>query len=151
MLPSVSTYLQISAWTLDAPAKRTHQHMARMHQAAAGRRFADIAPQCIKSPQPLPGQPVEAARGPQPLEAVIHVELDRMRRHPETSDFFHFQRDVAVEHVVRENTTASEEFAVLVDTLQCFVAGGAAVRDLRGDLWRQVVQILVERIACVTL
>src|SRR5450631_4354504 len=119
MLPSPSTYLQISPWAADALASRAHQHIARTHQvAAAGKDFATIAPQCIKN---LAGA---AARAPgsgspgilrRPLEAVIHVELDRMGRHPKTSDFFHFQRDVPIDHVVRENAAAGEEFAVLVD------------------------------------
>src|SRR5260221_6865358 len=137
MLPSASTYLQISAWTQDAPAKKTHQHMARMHQAAAaGRRFADIAPQCIKKPaNAAPAVSEDRPGGPPlPLKTVIHIELDRMRRHPETSDLLHFQRDVPVEHVVRENTAAGNEIAVPVDTLQRFVERSARVPDLRRDL-----------------
>ena len=31
------------------------------------------------------------------LEAVIHIELDRMRRHTEFRDFFHLEFDVGVD------------------------------------------------------
>jgi len=40
------------------------------------------------------------------LEAVIQIELDRMRRHPQACDLALFEIDVAVDHIVRENATS---------------------------------------------
>src|ERR1700694_787225 len=97
MLPSASTYLQISAKAHGASASEVHQQMARAHRISA--RLAlegTIALQCIKTrPRQAPlraqnrgGSWRSAPRLPDlpQLKAVIHVEFDRMRRHAKTRD-----------------------------------------------------------------
>src|SRR5438874_11304265 len=56
---------------------------------------------------------------------VVHLELDRMRRHAEARDLLHLQLDVGVDHIVGEHTAAREELAVLVDRIERLVEGRA--------------------------
>src|SRR5512146_3541497 len=37
---------------------------------------------------------------PRPSQAVVHLELDRMRRHPEARDLLHLELDVRVDQIV---------------------------------------------------
>ena len=46
------------------------------------------------------------------LEAVVHVVFDRMRRHPETRDLLHLERDVGIDHVVGEYAALGEKCAI---------------------------------------
>src|ERR1041385_8507956 len=55
------------------------------------------------------------------LQAVIHIELYRMRRHAEARDFFHLEFDVRINHVVAEDAALRKECAVLVEVVQSFV------------------------------
>src|SRR6267378_6544323 len=48
------------------------------------------------------------------LQAVVHVEFDRMGRHAETRDFLLFQRDIGIDHIVAEDATLGQETAILV-------------------------------------
>jgi hypothetical protein len=45
---------------------------------------------------------------------IIHIELDRMRRHLETHHFGHLQLDIAVDKVIVEDAAGLQEVAVLV-------------------------------------
>src|ERR1700682_5179409 len=161
MLPSASTYLQISAKAQGAKTSAAHQQMARAHWMDARlAREKTIALQCIKTPAgqaPPPGAK-RADRGAPPrlsdlprLKAVIHVEFDRMRRHAKTRHLFHLERDVRVEHVVREDPTASQKFVILLEVVERFVERRARMRNLGGDFRGQVVQVLVDGIAGVDL
>ena len=46
------------------------------------------------------------------LDGVIHVELDRMRRHFEPVNFFHLQLDVSIDLIIIENAAGFQEVAV---------------------------------------
>src|SRR5882724_8392997 len=48
------------------------------------------------------------------LQAVVHVEFDRMGRHAETRDFLLLQRDIGIDHIVAEDATPGQETAILV-------------------------------------
>src|SRR5262245_55006634 len=49
---------------------------------------------------PLAGSPFEQAPGERDrLEAVVHVELDRMGGHSETRHFFHLEPDIRIDRV----------------------------------------------------
>src|SRR5438445_6590732 len=134
MLPSRSTYLQISAAAGTASASGTHQAMARAHHAKAkAPRGRGIAAQCIKwRGQTVTGPPPSKRSNAvvDDLQAVIHLELDWMRRHPETSNFLLLERDIRVEHVVREHAAAGQKLAVLVETLEGLFERSAGMWDL---------------------
>src|SRR6202165_689626 len=85
------------------------------------------------------------------LQAVIHIELDRMRRHAKSRDFFHLERDVSIEHVVRENPASSQKFVILLEIVERFVERRTRMRNLGGDFRRQVVQVLEIGLARVAL
>ena len=55
------------------------------------------------------------------LQAVVHIELDRMRRHAETRDFFHLELDIGIKHVVTEDTALGHKCTVLVEVVQRLV------------------------------
>src|SRR6266566_8766909 len=125
MLPSASTYLQMSAKAHGASMSAVHQQMACAHwMKARWARDRTIAPQCIKrrAGQARLQEQTEPIGAIRPdwldlnrLKAVIHVEFDRMRRHPKPCDLFHLERDISFEHVVRENPAASQKFVVLLE------------------------------------
>src|SRR5687767_6008726 len=85
------------------------------------------------------------------LKAVIHLELYRMGRHAEGGQLFLLERHVGVQHVVREHAAAREEFAVLVELLQRLLERMAHLGHARGELRRQIVQILVDRVSGIYL
>jgi hypothetical protein len=57
----------------------------------------------------------------QRLQRVVHVELDRMRGHPEAGHLLHLQFDVGVDHRVAEHATTRQKLAVLVEILECLI------------------------------
>src|ERR1700740_1289722 len=61
---------------------------------------------------------------------IVHVELDRVRRHFEALDFGHLQLDIAVDEVVVEHAVGLQEGAVLVEVLECLAKRAADGRDL---------------------
>src|SRR4051812_928431 len=65
------------------------------------------------------------------LEAVIHLVLERMRRHAKARDFLHLELDVGVERVVAEYATAREELAIPIEACKRLVERRARVRHLR--------------------
>src|SRR5690348_5986486 len=52
------------------------------------------------------------------LQAVVHLEFERMRGHAERGQLFFLQRDVGIEHVVGEHAAAREELAILVELFE---------------------------------
>ena len=52
------------------------------------------------------------------LQRVVHVELNRMRSRAEARDFFHFECNVGVNHVIAEHATTGQELAVFVQIFQ---------------------------------
>ena len=70
------------------------------------------------------------------LQAVVHVELDRMRGHAESRDFFHLQFDVGIDHVVAEHAALGQESAILVQVRQRFIQRRARMRNVLGFLGR---------------
>ena len=54
----------------------------------------------------------------QALEAVIHVEFDRMRRHSQARDVFHLEIDISVDQVIREHIARFEELTIFVQVDQ---------------------------------
>ena len=72
-----------------------------------------------------PGQSGAVAKRGRPIffhrqssDAVIHVELDRVRHHLEALHLFHLQLEVGVDHVVGEHAALLQEVAVLVELLE---------------------------------
>src|SRR6266852_6462305 len=121
----------MSAQALGVSMSAVHQQMACAHwMKARWARERTIAPQCIKRRalqarlQEQTGR-IGAIRPHwldwNRLQAVIHVEFDRMRRHAEPCDLFHLERDISFEHVVRENPAASQKFVVLLEIVESFV------------------------------
>jgi len=74
-----------------------------------------------------------------------------MRGHAQPRDLLHLQLDVRVDHVVAEHAAAREELAVLVEVAERLVERCAHGRDLRFLFRRQVVQVLVRRLARMDL
>ncbi len=70
-----------------------------------------------------------------------------MRGHVGALDFGHLQFDVGVEHVVFEDAALLEVLAVLVEALERFAERAAHRRDLGQFGRRQIVQVLVHRLA----
>ena len=52
---------------------------------------------------------------------VVHVELDRMRRHAEPRDFLHLQLDVGIDVGVGEDAALGQERAALVEVVERLV------------------------------
>ena len=69
-----------------------------------------------------------------------------VRRH-----FFLLHRDVGVDQVIREDTATGQELAVLIEVSQGFREIAADRRDLGVLFGRQIVQVLISRIARVDL
>src|SRR5262245_1510174 len=92
--------------------------------------------------------PVPARRR---LRRVVHVELDRVGGHAKARDLIHLERRVCVEHFCGEHTAAREELPVLVEAFERHFEGRADVRDLFRLLGRQVIHVLVERVARMDL
>src|SRR5271166_5499723 len=82
---------------------------------------------------------------------IVHVELDRVRRHLEAIDVSHLELDVAVDEVVIEHVARLEEHAVLVEAGEGFAQRPADRRNLLQFLRRQVVEILVHGRAGIDL
>src|SRR5690554_77865 len=85
------------------------------------------------------------------LHRVVKIKLDRMSGHVDLCDFFTLQLDVGIQHVVGEYTTLGEELTILLQGIQGFGQRSDHGRDLFGFFRRQVVQILVGRVARVDL
>ncbi|ABA50095.1 hypothetical protein BURPS1710b_2769 [Burkholderia pseudomallei 1710b] len=85
------------------------------------------------------------------LQRVVHLELDRVRRHAELRELLLLQAQVRVDHRVREHAAARQELAVLVERFERLVEAGAHGRDLRILFRRQVVQVLVRGLARMDL
>lgn len=54
-------------------------------------------------------------------EAVIHLEFDRMSRHSHTCHLSHFQTDVAIDEVVREDAARLQELPIGIERFQCLL------------------------------
>src|ERR1700736_6217565 len=80
-------------------------------------------------------------------QRIIHVEFDRVRGHLAAHHLAHFQFDVAVDDVVVEDAAGLEERAVLVEIGEGVAERAADGRDSLYFLWRQIVEILVYRLA----
>src|SRR5258708_4771584 len=107
-------------------------------------------PVCMPSTIKETGRPkaprIEPARCAS-LHRIVHVELDRVRRLVEADDLLHLQLDVGIDHVVGEHVAGLEEGAVLVEVGEGFAERSADRRDLLQFLRRQVVEVLVHRLA----
>lgn len=55
------------------------------------------------------------------LQAVIHIELDRMGGHPQPSHILFLQGDVSVDQIVGEHPALGQKFAVDIQRRQGFV------------------------------
>src|ERR1700674_2893241 len=49
-----------------------------------------------------------------PLDAVVHVELDRMGGHAQARDFLHLQSDIGIDHIVGEPPATLEELPIVI-------------------------------------
>src|SRR6185369_12603479 len=121
---SIAQYLKNSKKALDSNKKRTRTGSFSHHKARRKRG------------------PLKGTRVLRPLKAVVHVELDRMRRHAETGHFLHLQLDIGVDHGVGEHAAFGQEAASLVQVFQRLVQAVADGRNLRVFLRRQVIQVL---------
>ena len=89
-------------------------------------RIAAIPAFCCPE-QPSPPKKKRAPRGApfrlcglKRSDRIVHVELDRVRRHFITHHFLHLQFDIGVDEVVVEDATGLEEAAILVEALESF-------------------------------
>src|SRR3954447_1420414 len=73
---------------------------------------------------------------------IVHVELDRMRRHFETRDFGHLQLDIAVDEIIVEHPAGLEKRAIVVEILQSLAKRSADRRDRLQLFLRKIVEIL---------
>src|SRR5215471_7296177 len=83
-------------------------------------RFAVVS-LCSCLPRPSPLAPAS--------DRVIHLVLDRMRRHAEARDLLQLQLDVRIDEVVTEHAARLDEAAVLVQRLERHVQAVAYRRD----------------------
>src|SRR5258708_3757797 len=84
-------------------------------------------------------------------DAVIHLELDRVRRVLEGVDLFPLEVHVAAEEVVGEHVALLEEGVILLEVADGLAQGSAHRRHLLQLFRRQVVQVLVDGIAGMDL
>src|SRR5262245_50202810 len=95
--------------------------------------------------------PLAVSTPPGVLHRVVHIELHRVGSHLEASHLGHLQLDIGVDHVVGEHAALLQELAVLVEILECFTQAPANRRDLLQLRRRQVVEVLVHRVAWMDL
>ncbi len=74
-----------------------------------------------------------------------------MRRHLEALHLGHLQLDVGVDHVVRHDAALLEELAILREAVERLAQAAAHRRDLRQLVRRQIVEVLVHRLAGMEL
>src|SRR3954447_27058483 len=85
------------------------------------------------------------------LRRVIHIELDRMGRHPEPRELVVLQRDVGLEEVLREYAAARQERMIVFQALESLLERCTNVRHFLRLFRRQVVEVLVDRISRMNL
>ena len=56
----------------------------------------------------------EVFLGPLLLNAVVHAELDRVSGHVQALDFFSLQFDIAVDHIIGEDTAGGQESTICI-------------------------------------
>src|SRR5690349_6915539 len=129
--------------------QRPHLHVSLCHKNS----FCNALKWCdITAQQKRAGNLPPSKRCPDPgLQAVIHLKLERMRGHTEGGEFFMLERHVGLQHVLREYPAARQEFVILLELFKRLLERMTYLRYLRGDLRRQVVQVLVDWIARLDL
>src|SRR6266516_7066970 len=85
------------------------------------------------------------------LRGVIHLELDWMRRVLEANDLDHLELDIAIDEIVIEDAARFEEVTVLVQIAERFAQAAAHRRDLFQFFRRQIIKVLVGRLAGIEL
>src|SRR3954462_4059822 len=98
------------------------------------------------------GFPPSASRKLDPtakLTRIIHVEFNGARSRLPTHNLFPFEVDVRIDLIVAENVAARQEGAVVRQADQRLAERSADGRDIDQLLRRQVVEVLVHRIAGV--
>ena len=85
------------------------------------------------------------------LAREVERVLERVHRSAVRRHFFLLHRDVGVDQVIREDTATGQELAVLIEVSQGFREIAADRRDLGVLFGRQIVQVLISRIARVDL
>src|SRR6266480_404313 len=85
------------------------------------------------------------------LRRVIHLEFDWMRRVLEANDLDHLELDIAIDEIVIEDAARFEEVTVLVQIAERFAQAAAHRWDLFQFFRRQIVKILVGRLAGIEL
>src|SRR5579884_4422228 len=81
------------------------------------------------------------------LAGVVHIELDRVRSHLEPQHLAHLELDVAIDKIVIEHATSLEEGTVLIEARESFAQRAAYGRNLLHLLRRQIVEVLIHRLA----
>src|SRR6476469_2331220 len=76
------------------------------------------------------------------LRRVVHVELDRMRRHAEPGELVVLQRDVGLEEILREHAPAREECVVVLQAIERLLERRTHVRHFLRLFRRQVIEVL---------
>src|SRR5215218_9646495 len=84
-------------------------------------------------------------------DRIVHHELERVRGHLKALHLGHLELDVAIDEVVAEHAAGLEEGAVAVEVDERLTERAADRRDLLQFPWRQVVEVLVHRLAGVDL
>ena len=90
--------------------------------------------------------PPPETRPPDSSDAVIHIELDRVRGHAQAHDVGGFQLDIGVNQVVGKDPAGRQETTIGIERIERFVERLADFRNALRFLGRQVVKILVHRV-----
>src|SRR5262245_34583574 len=93
------------------------------------------------------GHPPFSDFGVRLSKAVIELELERMGRHAEGRQLLFLERNIRIQHVVREDAPTGEEFAVLIELFQRLLERVAYLGYSCSELGRQIVKVLVDRVA----
>src|SRR5438132_11327812 len=125
----------------DSQYERVHRHGFVAQEAKPIRQIDFCKKKALPSEAPLASQRRDIS-GVDPRKSlrIIHLELDRMRRHLEALDLGHLQFDVAVDEVVVENAAVLEERAILVEIVQRLAERATHRRDRLQLFLRQIVE-----------
>ncbi len=74
-----------------------------------------------------------------------------MRGHPQARDILRLEIDVSIEQIIREHVPGLEELAILIEGGKRLIEGEGHMLQVLFLLGRQIVEVLIERIARMDL
>ncbi len=82
-------------------------------------------------------------------DAVVHIELTRMWRHPNARHFLHFEIDVRVDGIVGKDPAGFQEVAIFIQAVKGLIQRVTNGRDMLRFFRLEIIEILVHRRAGV--